>query len=57
LLYYLQQHGLLRKYYHEFHRSAKDDPTGYETLKRILEEEDMEEFQKKWTEYVLELRF
>lgn len=59
LLYYLQQHGLLRKYYHEFHRSAKDDPTGYETLKRILEVEDeeMEEFQKKWTEYVLELRF
>ena len=57
LLYYLQQQGLLRKYYHEFHRSAADDPTGYETLKRILDEEDMEAFQEKWTEYVLELRF
>jgi hypothetical protein len=57
LLYYLQQHGLLRKYYHDFHRAAKDDPTGYETLKRVLEEEDMEEFQKKWIEYVLDLRF
>ena len=57
LLYYLQQEGLLEKYYHEFRRSAKDDPTGYETLKRVLGEEDMEAFQKKWTEFVLELRF
>jgi hypothetical protein len=57
LLYYLQQQGLLRKYYHEFLRSVKDDPTGYETLKRTLGEDDMEAFQKKWTEYVLELRF
>jgi hypothetical protein len=57
LLYYLQEEGLLEKYYHEFRRSAKDDPTGYETLKRVLGEEDMEAFQKKWTEYVLGLRF
>ncbi|MEO8494684.1 MAG: C39 family peptidase [Planctomycetota bacterium] len=57
LLYYLQHEGLLEKFYHEFHRSAKDDPTGYETLKRVLGEEDMEAFQKKWTEFVLELRF
>ena len=57
LLYYLQHHGLLRKFYHEFHRSAEEDPTGYETLQRILDEEDMEEFQEKWTKFVLELRF
>lgn len=57
LLYYLQQEGLLEKYYHEFRRSAKDDPTGYETLQRVLGEDDMEAFQKKWTEFVLGLRF
>jgi hypothetical protein len=57
LLYYLQHEGLLETYYHEFRRSAKDDPTGYETLKRVLGEDDMEAFQKKWTEFVLDLRF
>ncbi|MDA1049500.1 MAG: C39 family peptidase [Planctomycetota bacterium] len=57
LLYYLQHEGLLEKYYHEFRRSVKDDPTGYETLKRVLSEDDMEVFQEKWTEFVLGLRF
>jgi hypothetical protein len=57
LLYYLQEQGLLEKYYREFRESARDDPTGYQTLKRILGEEDMEAFQKKWTEFVLGLRF
>lgn len=57
LLYYLQNEGLLEKFYHEFRKSAQDDPTGYETLKRVLGEEDMEAFQKKWTEFVLGLRF
>ncbi|MCA9120243.1 MAG: C39 family peptidase [Planctomycetaceae bacterium] len=57
LLYYLQNEGLLEKYYHEFRRSSKDDPTGYETLKRVLGEDDMKAFQEKWTEFVLGLRF
>ncbi|MFV1966302.1 MAG: C39 family peptidase [Pirellulaceae bacterium] len=57
LLYYLQHRGLLRKYYHEFLRSAGEDPTGYETLQRILGEEDMETFQETWSEFVLDLRY
>ncbi|HRX79932.1 MAG TPA: DUF1570 domain-containing protein, partial [Pirellulaceae bacterium] len=57
LLYYLQSEGLLEKYYHEFRASAKEDPTGYKTLQRVLGEEDMTEFQEKWTEFVLGLRF
>ena len=59
LLYYLQEHGLLVKFYHDFHSAAKDDPTGYETLCRVLgrKQEEMEAFQKEWTEYVLALRF
>jgi len=57
LCYYLQEQGLLGQYYHEFRRSVADDPTGYRTLQRILDEEDMAEFQKKWTEFVLQLRF
>jgi hypothetical protein len=59
LLYYLQEKGLLVKFYQEFRRSAKDDPTGYATLCKVLgrKKEDMVAFQKEWTEYVLALRF
>ncbi|MBC8352966.1 MAG: C39 family peptidase [Planctomycetes bacterium] len=57
LLYYLQSEGILERYYHEFRKSATDDPTGYQTLQRVLDEENMEAFQEKWTEFVLDLRF
>lgn len=59
LLYYLQEQGLLVKFYHEFRRSAQDDPTGHATLCKVLDrkKEDMDAFQKEWTEYVLTLRF
>ena len=57
LCYYLQQHGLLVKFYHQFRAAVKEDPTGYATLKSVLEEDDMEAFQETWKEFVLELRF
>lgn len=59
LLYYLQEQGLLLKFYHEFHHGVQDDPTGYETLCKVLgrKKEEMEAFQKEWAEYVLTLRF
>jgi len=49
LLYYLQEQGLLVKFYHEFRRSAQDDPTGYGTLCKVLgrKKEDMDAFQKE----------
>jgi len=57
LCYYLQEHGKLGRYFHEFCRNRKDDTSGYDTLVRVLEETDMEEFQKKWEAYVLGLEF
>jgi hypothetical protein len=57
LCYYLQEHGLLVKYYHEFRRNARNDPTGYATLKRVLGEDDMAAFQKRWEAYVMGLKF
>ena len=36
LLYYLQQKGLLTKFYREFYAHQKTDPTGYQTLRRVL---------------------
>jgi len=57
LCYYLQQAGLLRKFYHAFHKNRKDDPTGYNTLKAILGRDDMDAFQKEWETWVLKLKF
>jgi len=57
LCYYLQEQGLLVKFYHEFVANHKDDPTGYETLKKILETDDIDAFQKKWESFVLRLTF
>jgi len=57
LCYYLQQKGLLVKFYHAFKADHKDDPTGYETLKKILGEDDMDAFKRKWEAFVLKLNF
>jgi hypothetical protein len=56
LCYYLQEKGLLVKFYREFSASARTDPTGYETLKRVLGENDMDKFQKQWEKFILALR-
>jgi len=57
LCYYLQEKGLLTRYYRQFKADHAKDPTGYETLKSILGEEDLAGFQKKWEQFVLALRF
>ena len=56
LCFYLQEKGFLTKFYREFVMDAKQDPTGYETLKRVLGEKDMAAFQKKWEQFILDLR-
>lgn len=55
LCYYLQEQGLLRKYYRQFKTAADKDPTGYDTLKVVLGETDMQTFQKKWEAYVFKI--
>ena len=60
LLYYLQQRNLLRTYYREFRRNVRHDPSGYETLKKLLgvdTEEGMDKFQQDWEEWVMKLQF
>lgn len=56
LCYYLQQRGLLANFYREFVAHQKTDPTGYETLQRILKTRDMKTFKLKWEKYVLSLQ-
>jgi len=57
LLYYLQDKGVLRKYYHAFIANHKNDPSGYLTLQRVLGEKDMAKFQTRWEAYALNLRY
>jgi hypothetical protein len=56
LCYYLQQNGLLVKFYKEFHAQQKTDPTGYKSLQKVLGERDMNAFQARWEKFVLGLR-
>lgn len=55
LCYYLQQKGLLFKFYKQFHANQQQDPTGYKTLQSVLQENDLKRFQKRWEQYVLGL--
>jgi hypothetical protein len=55
LCYYLQEKGLLIKFYREFYLYQKSDPTGYKSLQKVLGEPDMERFKRKWQTYVLGL--
>lgn len=55
LCYYLQQKGLLQKYYRDFRAHAADDPSGYKTLQKVLDETDMAAFKKRWEAYVMKL--
>ncbi|HYP52738.1 MAG TPA: hypothetical protein VEQ42_04325 [Pyrinomonadaceae bacterium] len=55
LLYYLQERGLLTRFYREFRAGHREDPTGYKTLRSVLGETDMAAFQKRWEAFVLGL--
>lgn len=57
LCYYLQERGLLTKFYHAFYAARAEDPTGYMTLQSVLGKKDMDAFKKEWEAYVLKLRF
>ncbi len=57
LCYYLQEQGLLGKFYRRFYAQRKTDPGGYKTLQEVLGRTDMRKFQTEWEAYVLKLRF
>jgi hypothetical protein len=57
LMFYLQERGLLRRYYTNFRAHAKDDPTGLETLKRLIAPQSLDEFERDWRKWVMTLRF
>ena len=56
LCYYLQERELLVRFHHEFVANAKRDPTGVQTLKKVLKVDDLESFRQKWQEFILKIR-
>jgi hypothetical protein len=57
LCYYLQEQGLLVSFYKEFLISHRGDPTGVRSLQKMLGEQDLDAFEKKWRAFVLTLKF
>ncbi len=55
LCFYLQERGLLARFYRDFYANRAADPTGFDTLKKVLNESDMDAFQKRWEQFVLGL--
>lgn len=55
LCYYLQEQGVLVKFYREFHAQQKDDASGFKALQKTLAEPDMDAFKTKWEKFVLGL--
>lgn len=55
LCYYLQEKKLLVKFYKQFRAQQKTDPSGFQTLKAVLGESDMDQFKQKWERFVLGL--
>jgi hypothetical protein len=56
LCYYLQEKGLLPKFYLEFTSTAKQDKTGLTALRKVLGTDDLKQFQKAWEFFVLRLK-
>jgi len=55
LCYYLQEKGLLLRFYRDFFSHQQLDPTGIQTLAAVLGETDLEAFQLRWNQFVLQL--
>jgi hypothetical protein len=55
LCLYLQEQGLLHRYYDAFSKGVAADPTGYKTLVRVLGNPDMPRFEKQWQDWALAL--
>ncbi|MCA8972443.1 MAG: hypothetical protein KDC95_21830 [Planctomycetes bacterium] len=57
LCYWLQEHELLRRFYHSFVARQASDPAGLATLKNVIGTTDLAAFQTEWEAFVSGLRF
>ena len=56
LCFWLQAHGKLRPFFHDFVAGAGDDPTGIATLRRHVGD-DLDDFHARWSTYTAGLRW
>jgi len=56
LVFYLQERGVLERYYEAFRDGHEDDPTGSATLVRVTGKE-LEDLQKDWVKWAKTLRW
>ena len=57
LMLYLQEKGMLQRYYREFRDHAKSDPAGVKTLETMVGEGNFDAFEGEWKKWVMGLRF
>lgn len=57
LMMYLQEKGLLTRYYAEFRGHAGDDPTGEKSLEKVIAPQSPEDFERDWRAWVMRLKF
>lgn len=55
LCYYLQEQGVLVKFYQEFLAGQNEDASGFKALQKTLAETDMDAFKTKWEKFVMGL--
>jgi hypothetical protein len=57
LMLYLQEKGLLQKFYRSFRDRAGVDPTGVKVLEQTVGADNLNQFEEGWQRWVLGLRF
>jgi hypothetical protein len=57
LMFYLQEKGLLVKYYQTFRDGVKEDGMGLASLKEVIAPRSLEEFEREWRAWVMTLNF
>jgi hypothetical protein len=57
LMYYLQQRKLLTAYYRRFRDGVDDDANGLKSLQQVISPQSLDDFEKQWRAFVLDIRF
>ena len=57
LMFYLQEKGLLKRYYAEFRDHSDKDPTGIDSLRKVIAPQSLELFESGWRKWVMTLHF
>ncbi|MGA3066705.1 MAG: YfhO family protein [Tepidisphaeraceae bacterium] len=53
LCYYMQEKGLLGRFFTELQANIATDPTGFNTFQDVLGESDLYSFQSRWSQWIL----